>query len=74
MQLQGKSSLVYGDFLIIFLQSSLLNTLYEEGIFMRVVHVWILKHDGSTQWYTIPWGKAHLDEVRKNGQIIFSSF
>jgi hypothetical protein len=46
----------------------------EEGIFMRMIHVWILKPDGSTQWYTIPWGKRHLDQIRKEGVIIFSSF
>jgi len=41
---------------------------------MRTIHVWILKNDGSTQWFTIPWGKAHLDNLRKLGVIIFSSF
>jgi hypothetical protein len=41
---------------------------------MRMIHVWILKPDGTTQWYTIPWGKKHLDVIRREGVIIFSSF
>jgi hypothetical protein len=41
---------------------------------MRIVHVWILKYDGTTQWYEMPWGKRHLDEIRRLGVIIFSSF
>lgn len=41
---------------------------------MRMIHVWILKSDGSTQWYTIPWGKKSLDGIRKQGLIIYSSF
>ena len=41
---------------------------------MRMIHVWILKPDGTTQWHTIPWGKKHLDVIRREGVIIFSSF
>ena len=36
----------------------------------RFVNVMILKPDKSTEWITVPWGKAHLDWIRKQGNVI----
>jgi hypothetical protein len=37
---------------------------------MRYIWVHLLKAGGVTEWRCIPWGKAHLDAVRKDGVII----
>jgi hypothetical protein len=40
---------------------------------MRTVTLYILKPDKSTEWITVPWGKAHLDYVRNQGNTILMS-
>jgi len=37
---------------------------------MRYIWVQILMSGGRTQWFCIPWGKKHLDAIRKQGVII----
>jgi len=37
---------------------------------MRYIWVHLLLPGGKTEWRAIPWGKRHLDEVRKEGAII----
>jgi hypothetical protein len=37
---------------------------------MRLIWVHLLLTDGTTEWRHIPWGKSHLDELRKVGIII----
>jgi hypothetical protein len=39
---------------------------------MRYLIILLLRHDGSTEWRKIPWGKAHLDYHRKEGYILMS--
>jgi len=39
---------------------------------MRRLQILILKHDHTTEWRVIPWGKAHLDYHRKDGYILMS--
>ena len=34
---------------------------------MRHINVHILWENGETEWRIIPWGKAHLDFIRKCG-------
>jgi hypothetical protein len=41
---------------------------------MRYLRVCILRWDGQTEWRIIPWGKYHLDQIRKDGDIILSFF
>jgi hypothetical protein len=38
----------------------------------RTVKLMLLK-DGKTEWMTVPWGKAHLDWVRRLGYTILMS-
>jgi len=36
--------------------------------------IWVeLLSDGKISWHKIPWGKAHLDYIRKFGIILFYS-
>ena len=37
---------------------------------MRYIYVHVLREGGVTEWRIIPWGKAHLDYIRKNGGVI----
>jgi hypothetical protein len=39
---------------------------------VRYLSVLILKKDGTTEWRNIGWGKYHLDQVRKEGEILMS--
>ena len=39
---------------------------------MRYLKVCLLTWDGNTEWRLIPWGKKHLDLIRKEGHIIMS--
>jgi hypothetical protein len=32
----------------------------------------LLKHNGKIEWYEIPWGKSHLDVIRKHGTILMT--
>jgi hypothetical protein len=41
--------------------------------FMRYLSVLILRPDKKTEWVTIPWGKYHLDLLRKSGNLILFS-
>jgi len=36
----------------------------------RFIWVQLLLKGGKTEWRCIPWGKAHLDKLRKEGVII----
>lgn len=37
-----------------------------------MIRILLLKPDGSLEWRVIPWGKAHLDWHRRDGDIVFS--
>jgi hypothetical protein len=37
---------------------------------MRQINIHILWSGGITEWLTIPWGKAHLDYIRRLGGTI----
>jgi hypothetical protein len=37
---------------------------------MRFIQVQLLLPGGRIEWRTIPWGKKHLDVIRKEGVII----
>lgn len=37
---------------------------------IRMIWVHLLHIGGKTEWRQIPWGKKHLDQVRKNGTDI----
>lgn len=37
---------------------------------MRKIWVHLLLQCGKTEWVQIPWGKKHLDAVRRKGAII----
>lgn len=39
---------------------------------MKMLRILILKHDGTVEWRVIPWGKAHLDWHRRDGDILFT--
>ena len=36
----------------------------------RYIWVQLLMHGGEIKWFCVPWGKKHLDAVRKYGVII----
>jgi hypothetical protein len=37
-----------------------------------MLRILLLLKNGKTEWRVIPWGKAHLDWHRKDGDIVFS--
>lgn len=41
---------------------------------MKHIVVHLLLPNGRTEWRRIPWGKRHLDELRKQGCVILGTY
>jgi len=39
---------------------------------VRYVSVMLLRHNKRVEWFEIPWGKSHLDVIRKHGTILMT--